>query len=196
MLKHKISEGCCETVVVACFLTSFQRGTFKTHIWKRWSGRSSAAGSLHHGGHQRGVHGPGSGTADGADGDSPTHWSQTGVCVNTKRAHTHLTTLQTNFQSGFLSLSHPAAMISNHFIYKAALCVCVCAQIAPPGTPYFYVELDSGEKLFYRIQKHFPLQFGRCVFKINDFLIAYFLKYINIFSLTLNWSEAFEFATI
>ncbi|CAN9508519.1 unnamed protein product [Ophioblennius macclurei] len=34
-------------------------------------------------------------------------------------------------------------------------------QIAPPGTPYFYVELDSGEKLFHRIQKHFPLQFGR-----------------------------------
>uniref|UniRef100_A0A674E3U5 CWF19-like protein 1 n=1 Tax=Salmo trutta TaxID=8032 RepID=A0A674E3U5_SALTR len=34
-------------------------------------------------------------------------------------------------------------------------------QIAPPGTPYFYVELDSGEKLFYRIQKNFPLQFGR-----------------------------------
>uniref|UniRef100_A0A667YYU3 CWF19-like protein 1 n=1 Tax=Myripristis murdjan TaxID=586833 RepID=A0A667YYU3_9TELE len=35
--------------------------------------------------------------------------------------------------------------------------------IAPPGTPYFYVELDSGEKLYYRIQKHFPLQFGRSV---------------------------------
>lgn len=34
-------------------------------------------------------------------------------------------------------------------------------QIAPPGTPYFFVELDSGEKLYYRIQKHFPLQFGR-----------------------------------
>uniref|UniRef100_A0A8C4ZG44 CWF19-like protein 1 n=1 Tax=Gadus morhua TaxID=8049 RepID=A0A8C4ZG44_GADMO len=34
-------------------------------------------------------------------------------------------------------------------------------QIAPPGTPYFYVELDTGEKLYYRIQKHFPLQFGR-----------------------------------
>ncbi|KAG5267802.1 hypothetical protein AALO_G00225910 [Alosa alosa] len=34
-------------------------------------------------------------------------------------------------------------------------------QIAPPGTPYFYVELDSGEKLFYRIKKNFPLQFGR-----------------------------------
>ncbi|KAA8580095.1 hypothetical protein FQN60_005630 [Etheostoma spectabile] len=30
-----------------------------------------------------------------------------------------------------------------------------------PRTPYFYVELDSGEKLYYRIQKHFPLQFGR-----------------------------------
>uniref|UniRef100_A0AAR2L0T6 CWF19-like protein 1 n=1 Tax=Pygocentrus nattereri TaxID=42514 RepID=A0AAR2L0T6_PYGNA len=34
-------------------------------------------------------------------------------------------------------------------------------QIAPPGTPYFYVELDTGEKLFYRIKKNFPLQFGR-----------------------------------
>uniref|UniRef100_A0A4W4GRD9 CWF19-like protein 1 n=1 Tax=Electrophorus electricus TaxID=8005 RepID=A0A4W4GRD9_ELEEL len=33
--------------------------------------------------------------------------------------------------------------------------------IAPPGTPYFYVELDTGEKLFYRIKKNFPLQFGR-----------------------------------
>ncbi|XP_053574704.1 CWF19-like protein 1 isoform X2 [Bombina bombina] len=34
-------------------------------------------------------------------------------------------------------------------------------QIVQPGTPYFYVELDSGEKLFHRIKKHFPLQFGR-----------------------------------
>lgn len=34
-------------------------------------------------------------------------------------------------------------------------------QIAPPGTPYFYVELDTGEKLFHRIRKNFPLQFGR-----------------------------------
>ncbi|XP_028304423.1 CWF19-like protein 1 [Gouania willdenowi] len=34
-------------------------------------------------------------------------------------------------------------------------------QIAPPGTPYFYVEFDSGEKLFHRVRKHFPLQFGR-----------------------------------
>eukprot|EP00079_Xenopus_tropicalis_P013168 XP_002941169.2 PREDICTED: CWF19-like protein 1 [Xenopus tropicalis] len=34
-------------------------------------------------------------------------------------------------------------------------------QIAQPGTPYFYVELDNGEKLFHRIKKNFPLQFGR-----------------------------------
>nr|CAD7262190.1 unnamed protein product [Timema shepardi] len=34
-------------------------------------------------------------------------------------------------------------------------------QIAPPGTPYFYVELPSGEKLFHRVKKNFPLQFGR-----------------------------------
>ncbi|XP_072255070.1 CWF19-like protein 1 [Pyxicephalus adspersus] len=34
-------------------------------------------------------------------------------------------------------------------------------QIVQPGTPYFYVELDSGEKLFHRIKKNFPLQFGR-----------------------------------
>ncbi|XP_015281792.1 PREDICTED: CWF19-like protein 1, partial [Gekko japonicus] len=34
-------------------------------------------------------------------------------------------------------------------------------QIVQPGTPYFYVELDTGEKLFHRIGKHFPLQFGR-----------------------------------
>ncbi|XP_061468662.1 CWF19-like protein 1 [Rhineura floridana] len=34
-------------------------------------------------------------------------------------------------------------------------------QIVQPGTPYFYVELDTGEKLFHRIGKNFPLQFGR-----------------------------------
>ncbi|KAG8126733.1 hypothetical protein E2320_021819 [Naja naja] len=34
-------------------------------------------------------------------------------------------------------------------------------QIIQPGTPYFYVELDNGEKLFHRISKNFPLQFGR-----------------------------------
>uniref|UniRef100_U3KEF0 CWF19 like cell cycle control factor 1 n=1 Tax=Ficedula albicollis TaxID=59894 RepID=U3KEF0_FICAL len=36
------------------------------------------------------------------------------------------------------------------------------AQVAQPGTPYFYVELDTGEKLFHRIRGRFPLQFGRC----------------------------------
>ncbi|NWH77195.1 C19L1 protein, partial [Piaya cayana] len=36
-------------------------------------------------------------------------------------------------------------------------------QVARPGTPYFYVELDTGEKLFHRIRGRFPLQFGRCV---------------------------------
>ncbi|XP_043569496.1 CWF19-like protein 1 isoform X4 [Chiloscyllium plagiosum] len=34
-------------------------------------------------------------------------------------------------------------------------------QIIQPGSAYFYVELDSGEKLLHRIKKHFPLQFGR-----------------------------------
>ncbi|XP_065750296.1 CWF19-like protein 1 isoform X2 [Phocoena phocoena] len=34
-------------------------------------------------------------------------------------------------------------------------------QIAQPGAAYFYVELDTGEKLFHRIKKNFPLQFGR-----------------------------------
>ncbi|NXJ25154.1 C19L1 protein, partial [Dicrurus megarhynchus] len=34
-------------------------------------------------------------------------------------------------------------------------------QVAQPGTPYFYVELDTGEKLFHRIRGRFPLQFGR-----------------------------------
>ena len=34
-------------------------------------------------------------------------------------------------------------------------------QIAQPGMLYFYVELPDGEKLYYRIKKDFPLQFGR-----------------------------------
>ncbi|XP_072197050.1 CWF19-like protein 1 isoform X3 [Excalfactoria chinensis] len=36
-------------------------------------------------------------------------------------------------------------------------------QVVHPGTPYFYVELDTGEKLFHRIRGSFPLQFGRAV---------------------------------
>ncbi|XP_072327786.1 CWF19-like protein 1 isoform X2 [Scyliorhinus torazame] len=34
-------------------------------------------------------------------------------------------------------------------------------QIIQPGSAYFYVELDSGEKLLHRIKRQFPLQFGR-----------------------------------
>ncbi|XP_051655644.1 CWF19-like protein 1 [Manacus candei] len=37
------------------------------------------------------------------------------------------------------------------------------SQVAQPGMPYFYVELDTGEKLFHRIRGRFPLQFGRAV---------------------------------
>lgn len=44
-------------------------------------------------------------------------------------------------------------------------------QIAPPGTPYFHVELPSGQKLFHRIHKNFPLNFGRevlaCPYVLN-----------------------------
>lgn len=35
------------------------------------------------------------------------------------------------------------------------------SQIAAPGTPYFYAELPTGEKLYHRVKKNFPLQFGR-----------------------------------
>ncbi|CAL4123010.1 unnamed protein product, partial [Meganyctiphanes norvegica] len=35
------------------------------------------------------------------------------------------------------------------------------AQVAHPGVPFFYVELPNGEKLYHRIKKSFPLQFGR-----------------------------------
>ena len=34
-------------------------------------------------------------------------------------------------------------------------------QMAPAGTPYFYVEAGSKLRLFHRVQKGFPLQFGR-----------------------------------
>lgn len=34
-------------------------------------------------------------------------------------------------------------------------------QIAKPGVLYFYVELSNDQKLYYRIKKDFPLQFGR-----------------------------------
>lgn len=103
------------------------------------SGCPGASGPLRNRGHQGGVHSPGSGAADGAHGDSAAHRPQTG----------------TNTLFIFFL---PEASEQDVVNIKAS---CVFGQIAPPGTPYFYVELDSGEKLFYRIQKHFPLQFGR-----------------------------------
>lgn len=33
--------------------------------------------------------------------------------------------------------------------------------MAPAGTCYFYVELPDGQRLFHKIKKDFPLQFGR-----------------------------------
>jgi len=35
------------------------------------------------------------------------------------------------------------------------------SQVAPSGTPYFHVELPSGEQLYMTAKKNFPLQFGR-----------------------------------
>lgn len=43
-------------------------------------------------------------------------------------------------------------------------------QIVSPGMPYFYVELENGEKLFNRIKKDFPLQFGREVLACESLL--------------------------
>ena len=34
-------------------------------------------------------------------------------------------------------------------------------QMAQPGTPYFYVEASNKMRLFHRVQKGFPIQFGR-----------------------------------
>ncbi|XP_021938616.1 CWF19-like protein 1 [Zootermopsis nevadensis] len=44
------------------------------------------------------------------------------------------------------------------------------SQIAPPRTPYFYVELPSGDKLYHRITNSFPLQFGREVLASEELL--------------------------
>lgn len=43
-------------------------------------------------------------------------------------------------------------------------------QIAKPGVLYFYVELPGREKLYYRIKKDFPLQFGREVLASDKIL--------------------------
>lgn len=38
------------------------------------------------------------------------------------------------------------------------------------GKTYFYAELPTGEKLFHRIQKNFPIQFGREVLANEELL--------------------------
>uniref|UniRef100_A0A1B6E6F5 Cwf19-like C-terminal domain-containing protein n=2 Tax=Clastoptera arizonana TaxID=38151 RepID=A0A1B6E6F5_9HEMI len=43
-------------------------------------------------------------------------------------------------------------------------------QIAPPGTPYFYLELPSKEILYHRVRKNFPLQFAREVLASSSVL--------------------------
>ena len=45
-------------------------------------------------------------------------------------------------------------------------------QIAPPGSPFFYLELPNGDKMYHRIRKGFPLQFGRYVYIILVFHIT------------------------
>jgi len=43
-------------------------------------------------------------------------------------------------------------------------------QVMQPGTPYFYCELPSGDKLMCRVSKGFPLQFGREVLSDESLL--------------------------
>lgn len=43
-------------------------------------------------------------------------------------------------------------------------------RILLTGKTYFYAELPGGEKLFHRIQKNFPLQFGREVMADEELL--------------------------
>lgn len=43
-------------------------------------------------------------------------------------------------------------------------------QVANAGILYFYVELPNGEILYYKINKDFPLQFGREVLASDEIL--------------------------
>nr|XP_054752247.1 CWF19-like protein 1 [Lytechinus pictus] len=43
-------------------------------------------------------------------------------------------------------------------------------QILSVGSPYFYAELNDGEKILHRIKKFFPLQFGREVMAAEELL--------------------------
>ena len=44
--------------------------------------------------------------------------------------------------------------------YSFVSVVFVC-KIVPAGVPYFYAEIPGGVKLYSRISRGFPLQFGR-----------------------------------
>ncbi len=43
-------------------------------------------------------------------------------------------------------------------------------QMAEPGSPYFYVEISSKERLFHRVRSGFPIQFGREALASPDLL--------------------------
>jgi len=43
------------------------------------------------------------------------------------------------------------------------ICFAFVSKIVPAGAPYFYAEIPGGVKLYCRISKGFPLQFGRWV---------------------------------
>lgn len=43
-------------------------------------------------------------------------------------------------------------------------------EVAQPGVTYFYAQLPSGEKIFHKIGKNFPLQFGRQVLASQNLL--------------------------
>lgn len=92
------SRCCSLSLPLHCWTLNFLHAltTFLTTFlcllsyWLRWalihlspivstrSGRPGASGPLYHWRHQGSLHGPGSGAADGADGDSSTHRPQTG----------------------------------------------------------------------------------------------------------------------
>lgn len=42
--------------------------------------------------------------------------------------------------------------------------------MAQPGTPYFYVEFPNNTKLFHRVRRGFPIQFGREVLASTEIL--------------------------
>ncbi len=43
-------------------------------------------------------------------------------------------------------------------------------QMTEPGSPYFYAELPSGDRLYHRVRSGFPIQFGREVLASKSLL--------------------------